>query len=395
MLSFWYIVSLEASLVLVLLYIPYHFFFAQDTFFARNRYYLLLASLLALIVPFFHSSVGYWSMQEVYYFRLDRVSLTLQTVEENMVLWSSDWLGIVFFIYGLVAFILLILYLYKLFSIYELIENNPVEYRRDYQLVHTSSHLPTFSFLTYIFWDKKLQLSEQEADRILSHELRHIRGRHSYDILWLEVLKIVFWYNPVIYLYDRALRLQHEFIADNLVLTERNIKDYTQLIVKSLFDKLKLNLVNGFNQIQVKTRIKMLNKKRTADYQFFKILFVLPFLGLLWAMTAPEPLTPPLMVPVKVGGGIENFQKMFAKVIQEKVRMPKNMTYKVDIVFEVSSQGGVLRAEVVGGNNARLNDEILEAFLKASSRYHWLPAHYRGKPVKQKGIFPVILENKK
>jgi hypothetical protein len=129
------------------------------------------------------------------------------------------------------------------------------------KIIHSSQ---TFSFFNYLFWDSSQKLTTAEEKQILEHELAHINGGHSYDLIFMELQKILFWFNPLIYLYEKELRNQHEFIADRKAKKISNTEDYVSLMVSSLFKSLQLDFIHSFHNQQIKQRIKMLHTKKTS-----------------------------------------------------------------------------------------------------------------------------------
>ncbi len=114
-----------------------------------------------------------------------------------------------------------------------------------YILVYTRGKLPTFSFFRMLFWDNSQQLSEENEEIILKHELTHIRQWHSLDTLLLELLKVVCWFNPVVYLLKKSLEEVHEYLADAAVLKQHNARQYSGLLVEQVFKRNNLSVVHS------------------------------------------------------------------------------------------------------------------------------------------------------
>jgi hypothetical protein len=120
--------------------------------------------------------------------------------------------------------------------------------------------MPTFSFFNFLFWDNTQQLNKEEKDHILHHEQKHIWDRHSYDVIFLEIAKIIWWFNPIIYLIYKDLRMQHEYLADASVLRESSIKKYAKTLVKIVFQHNNLPLAHSFNQQEIKNRLLVMQE---------------------------------------------------------------------------------------------------------------------------------------
>ena len=158
-----------------------------------------------------------------------------------------------------------------------------------YFLVPTFGLAPVFSFFDKLFWDETQQLTEQERDQIIQHELEHIRQRHSWDILYYQLLCVFFWFNPAIHLMRTALVDTHEFLADANVLRRiENKESYRKLIVKIAFRGLDLPIGNYF--IRSTTLKRVLMMKKPSKTNWFKLLMVLPLTCMLLVLVSMKTL---------------------------------------------------------------------------------------------------------
>lgn len=149
--------------------------------------------------------------------------------------------------------------------------------------LHPAVHSP-FSWFGWLFWSETLQLSPPEEAAVLAHEQAHIRQRHSLDVLLLEVIGIFFWWNPLWYAYDRALRAVHEYQADAAALGFSGRRRYSRLLVRQLFEVASPPLTHAFHSSQLKRRIAMMTKTSPSGLAPLKYLLLLPVLALaLWA----------------------------------------------------------------------------------------------------------------
>ncbi|OHX66107.1 hypothetical protein NH26_06965 [Flammeovirga pacifica] len=193
---------------------------------------------------------------------------------------NINYWQVVLGVYSMVTILLFIKFIISNYKLIRFINKNEVEYYNEYPLIKTEGRYPTFAYLKYIFWDNSIPLNKKEQLLILKHEETHIKEYHSVDILSMEILKIIFWFHPAIYIIDAALRTQHEFIADKKANDLTNDASYRQLMVRSLFEELSLSVGHGFQFSTVKTRIKMLKKQRSAQWKrVFSILSLVSILG--------------------------------------------------------------------------------------------------------------------
>jgi len=152
--------------------------------------------------------------------------------------------------------------------------------KEGYFFLKTEGSLPTFSFLNYLFWDDSQELSDEEKKQIISHEEVHIKEKHSIDILGIELLKAVFWFNPLLFLYRNLLEEAHEYYADAKAAMKTSSVVYTKLLVKSTFSQMGLAYGSHFKKNQTLKRVKMLSK--TKRINALKLLVPIPFAALLF-----------------------------------------------------------------------------------------------------------------
>jgi hypothetical protein len=154
-----------------------------------------------------------------------------------------------------------------------------------YFKVPTFGMAPVFSYFNKIFWDDAHDLSRKEENQILQHELEHVKQKHSYDILFYQVLSIVFWFNPVIHLMRLALIDLHEFQADAKVLKLADLKDtYPKLVAKMAFRGTDLKLGNYFIRSTTLKRIIMMKTNKKTSW--FKLVMTAPLLAMLFGLVS-------------------------------------------------------------------------------------------------------------
>jgi beta-lactamase regulating signal transducer with metallopeptidase domain len=124
--------------------------------------------------------------------------------------------------------------------------------------------------------------AEQSNEQIITHELSHIKLKHSFDILIYELFKIIFWFNPLIYLLGKSIKDIHEYEADSITIKSGYEKtDYMKLIMNLNFGNQFVQLANNFNQSTTLKRFKMMNAKKSQPKKVAKILYLIPILGIL------------------------------------------------------------------------------------------------------------------
>lgn len=286
-----------------LFYLLYAFWLRKETFFKANRWYLLSTLIAGLVIPLLELPIlAPLSANEILspanY--LETITVTAQAIENNLVeivitpvqenwslqfiLTSIYWLGVLFFASR---------FLYGMFQILRLTHQGKIIKKRDYFLVQTNqAHLP-FSFLDYLFWSNEIKFSQEDHTKILRHELSHIKGKHSIDVLIVEILSIFLWCSPFIFLYKKALKNIHEYLADDAVLQDTPTKKYGQLLLKQSQSGLQIAQANHFIHSQLKNRIIMMTKTKSQRHALLKYTAIIPLaLFLVFSISAKTTLTP-------------------------------------------------------------------------------------------------------
>ncbi|HET8865051.1 MAG TPA: M56 family metallopeptidase [Gracilimonas sp.] len=143
----------------------------------------------------------------------------------------------------------------------------------------TDHSISPFTVFSRIFISKEDFETGEISETILEYELTHARQLHTLDVLFIEVLKIVFWFNPVFYFYKSAIQLNHEFIADdNVISNSKDVGGYQKLILKMVSRSSGLSFSSSFNYPSTKKRFKMMIKNTSPLRSFSKRMLLLPIL---------------------------------------------------------------------------------------------------------------------
>lgn len=135
-----------------------------------------------------------------------------------------------------------------------------------------------FSFFNWIF----IKEEEKDNSSIIEHESAHAKQWHSLDILFIKVVQVLFWYNPLVFMIEKALRLQHEYAVDKAIVTgHTSLLDYQQMLLNQVFGKEFHLITNSFNQTYLKNRIIMMTKDHRRKSGVFQVvllalIFILP-----------------------------------------------------------------------------------------------------------------------
>ena len=271
--------SLAFQLVFLL---AYDLFLKKETFFQWNRAYLLGTFALSIILPWVKVEALTTSMPEglqtttVFLTQLNGVVLG-PGAEETSILQQISW---PYLVLGLGSLFATIWFAYKLVQIKRLRHKGAVEHYREFTKVTVPQSTSAFSFFRNIFMGEEIQ--KDKEDNILAHELVHVKQWHSLDLLFFELARIVFWFNPLVYIYQNRVAELHEFIADERAV-KHNKADHFEMLLSQAFHTQNISFVNQFfNRSLIKKRIVMLQKKKSKAVWQLKYALLLPLvLGML------------------------------------------------------------------------------------------------------------------
>lgn len=267
----------ESGVSLSLFALVYFLFLRRETFFNLNRWFLLVSVVFSAILPLLHIPI-YTAHPTL----LKEITVTPYANLLNTVnIYGADFTqGTERFVlsYSLIGYIYLagvLFFAFKLLvqltHIYRLIHKSRVIPEGKIRMVILEDDLSPFSFLNYIFVSKNLQ-STRGWEKMLEHERQHIHQGHSLDVLVLEVIAVIQWFNPFFWLFRRALRENHEFLADQAVLSHGTAPSWYKQILINQYVGDQIVLANNFNYSLIKTRIKMMSKIKSKRIAGFKIL---------------------------------------------------------------------------------------------------------------------------
>src|SRR5690606_12935970 len=165
-------------------------------------------------------------------------------------------------------------------SLYKILHKSPIQKQSGFKILDEKTVKTPFSFFNYIALDSS-SFSEEELQNIIAHEKVHCKQKHSFDVLFSEIFSIVFWLNPFVWFYKKAIQQNLEFIADHkAVKTSENKVNYQKTLLKITLQPQELALANPFVQPLIKKRIIMLNKNQSKQKNVWKYTVVLPLLVL-------------------------------------------------------------------------------------------------------------------
>ena len=275
------------------LYGYYHLFLRNTKFHIYNRFYLLIAATISVLIPFLNIPI-YFSAVEANSSLLKTITAITSTdfVEpgpfsspgpvKNSLFSMGDLL---FWSYILISFVLVTRTLFSLKKIWQIKSKYTVQKLNAIYFVNTTEPGTPFSFFRWLFWNQKIELRSEKGEQIFRHELFHIEQKHSWDIIYLEFLTIIFWMNPFLHLIKKETKVIHEFLADRFAINQGGKWEYAELLLMQSLNT-EQHLTNPFFYNQIKRRISMITSSQKTSYRYLRKIMVLPVAALIVALFA-------------------------------------------------------------------------------------------------------------
>lgn len=439
---------LKVNVAFILLYAFYRLFFYKDTFFKLRRTILLAFFGVSLLYPLMN--IQDWIREQgpiveviqMYSAILPETTITPGNVPQTN--WHDLLLPGISYLYWSGVIALSFRFLVQLSSILLLAQRSEVTLIRNVRVHLLNKPAGPFSFFRLVFLHPDSH-SEKEIDEILVHECTHVSQWHSIDVIICELVCIICWVNPFVWLLKREVRHNLEYLADDTVLESGyDSRSYQyHLLGLAHTNRSVTSLSNNFNMLHLKNRISMMNKKRSRSIGRTKYLIFIPIVGALLILsnvdalaritdeltesTFADVLLPEAILPFPFVGdaspaekredyvlseeGIEaarrarnqvftvvevmpefpGGQGALLKFLATNVRYPESAVKngiegRVSSSFVVGKDGAISEAEVIRGVSPELNEEALRVI---NSMPVWSPGKQRGKAVNVKYTVPV------
>lgn len=252
-----------------------------------NRFYLLISIIISLAIPFLTFEI-IKIIPVVQNIEPLNNLITSSIVPENeiqgnalpidekinfipYVLWS---------LYGLISFLLLLRFGKNILKLIAKSKSNPnVKYKNANLILVKEETLP-YSFLNFIFINFDDYNNTSVEEELYTHELVHVTQKHTLDILFIEFLKVIFWFNPIFIFYKKAIQLNHEFLADEeIVKTYNNVPFYQNLLLQKSNGNQTIYLASNLNYLVTKKRLIMMTKSTSQKLAIFKKIAIVPILA--------------------------------------------------------------------------------------------------------------------
>lgn len=312
----------KVSVGTALLYLFYQLFLMKETHFRLNRGFLIGSLIIPLLIPLIKNPFLKNGTETPFVQILDTIQISGNTniVESHISIWNL--LFIVYLVGVLLFTINLTINFTHLISV--TIKTEP-QLIRGVVVKVSKEKISPFSFWKSIYLNPDL-LEADEIDIIIKHESIHMKQYHTIDIIFIEFLKVIFWFNPFLIMIQKALKEVHEFSADQYIKNaQKDIESYMFLLSKSTGYPLEIS--NNFNKPLILKRMKMMTKKPSNWASTLKVMLAIPLLfGLILVFSIRE---------------------MSAKAIPDLFKM------ETDVIVPTTTENGI----IVNSNTPKVTTE--------------------------------------
>lgn len=403
---------LKSGLLLVVFYAVYKLLLENERMFRFNRVYLLGSIIFSLIIPLQLFSIESVFFSKIKVIQLDQIMIVTNKVILNKINYSEILIDLLKISYAVIAGILVFRFTRNVYSFYNQMKKCKVEIIDGQKMVLTEESILPHSFWNAVFINYEDFKNGKIPSELIAHEKAHLQQKHTLDILFVEVLQILFWFNPIFIVYKKAIKLNHEFLADEAVNKQfGEVLNYQNLLLGFASQKETISLASNINYLITKKRLLMMTKKESPTKIILKIGSVTTvYLLLLFAfntgalaqsgknnlMNRNDDKINYVTASVKKSqfpGGIEKFY-MF---IGQNFKIPQEFSkQKIDgklaLQFMVEKDGSLSEFKVVKDLGYGLGEEAIRV-LKISPK--WIPASENGNPVRVMYSLPITIQAEK
>jgi N-acetylmuramoyl-L-alanine amidase len=266
----------------------YFWIFLRNRFFhSFNRLFLICIPVFSFLLPALHFSLPEFWNRSAGGSPIHLLGVAQGGLEEAVTIYarrnpghSLSWEWIALLITLIMSMMLFTRFLKTIRYLWNLRRNRTSLQLPEATVFFVSEKGTPFSFFRSIFWGEEMDLNSREGRQILRHELFHVRNHHSVDIIGMEIISILCWFNPFFVLISRELKLIHEYAADAFAVAETNEYEYAGLLLTKISGR-PFSLTNPFFKNQIKRRIAMITQSNKNKKALIGRFMILPLLTLL------------------------------------------------------------------------------------------------------------------
>ena len=267
---------LKTTLVAGILLAYYWMALRDKKFHYYNRFYLLCASAMSLLIPLLN--FNWFTVEEpVLYGSNQIIQFVLPTTNSRPGI-HLNWTDYVLFTASTITIILFGLLLMHIIKIQLLKKKYEVTKMEGFDFINTNDENAPFSFLNNLFWKQSISLQDEGGQQIFKHELTHIKQKHTWDRIYCQIVASIFWMNPFNWIIQNELVAIHEFIADEEAVGNSNVHAFAQMLLQTHYGNHFLKPTHSFFYSTIKRRLAMLTQTSNPKYSYLRRVMLLPLL---------------------------------------------------------------------------------------------------------------------
>ena len=400
-------ILIELGVIHMALSLAYGLLLRREQDFSKMRFYLVASVLLALLIPLLKLPNPFYSVPQLVY-TPETLNLPVIPIEAVSEVTPIDWgTTLIVSVYVAVSLVLLFKLWQGFRKILQLKRQSKTIKLQGQQIYVVGRDERSFSFFNWVFISENLLEDAETSSITLQHEKAHLRLKHSYDILLIELFKVCFWWLPSVWYVAKAIKQLHEYQADVYVLKSCDVARYSSVLISTTLNKYGWGLASPFHDGLILKRLQMM-KKQTKSLNPWKVGTLgslLTFLFVAFACSETPTLAKneggaqeqakfklqigkqTVETQAKYPGGIDAFYSYLAN----EVRYPREarvagLAGTVYTQFEIDKDGSITNVSVLKGIDDYLDQEA-KRILKSSKPFD--PATQQGKNVRVKKVLPV------
>lgn len=402
---------LKSGILLLVFYAVYKLWLENEKMFRFNRIYLLGSLVFSFVIPLqlisfnagFSNKIGFIQLEE----------LVIQKSNEKLGTISFDDFATVFItmVYVFIVLMLAIRFVLNLYSFHKRTKNNEIQFVQGEKIVLIEEPVLPHSFWKSIFINKNEFEKGKIPSELIAHEKAHLDQKHTLDILFIEIFQIVFWFNPLLLFYKKAIKLNHEFLADEVVNIQfQSVRNYQNLLLDFASNKNTVALASNINYLITKKRLLMMTKKESPIKIVLKVFSVGVMYALLLFVFSTKATAQKGSNKADVKdkdlytmanieklpefpGGLTEFYKFIGKKFKMPAEAQKNkLEGKAYMQFIIEKDGSLSDIKTLQDPGYGIGDEATRV-LKLSPK--WTAATQEGKPVRVMYSLPITIKSNK
>lgn len=393
---------IELGCIHLLLTLGYLLLLRKEKQYRQMRFYLLLSPVFALFIPFLSLPNPFLSPETIN--AVSTISsVQIGSISVNPVSDNTNWtLYAIVIGYAAISIYLLFDFLKNIFHIRHLARKSRLELIDDRYVRRNEEIKGSFSFFGWIFISNEIRDEEETSSVILQHEQAHVQLRHSYDLIYLELVKVCFWWLPSIWYSLKEIKKIHEYEADAHTLKNCSIDQYSSILISTTLKTNGLSMASSFHDGLIFKRLEAMKTQtnKVSTWKMGSLATLTLTLFLAFACTerpiANAEQNNKVFTIVEGWADYPGGMDAYYQQLMKEVRYPEEartsgITGQTWIEFTVERNGSISNVQTAKGIGGGCDEEVVRALQTLGS---FEPAQQRGKKVRVKMVQPVIFQLK-